>query len=89
MIAIEDFPHELLGYISSEEMEWIKAVYKSPKITIIRKKYIEIDDQLENFPQGEKRTKLCQELFKIRRLDFSGIDFSDIETDLTPDNPTN
>ena len=70
-------------------MEWIKALYNSPKITIIRKKYIEIDDQLENLPRGEKRTKLCCDLFKIRALDFSGIDFSGIGSGQTSDNSTN
>jgi hypothetical protein len=83
LMEIEYFPHEILDFITSEEMEWIKALHNNPKITTIRKKYIEIDDQLENLPRGEKRTKLCHELFKIRALDFSGIDFSEIESDQT------
>ena len=89
LFEIEDFPHEILEYITSEEMEWIKAQYNSPKITIIRKKYIEIDDQLENLPRGEKRTKLCRKLFRIRALDFSDIDFSEIGSDQASNNPTN
>ena len=89
LFEIEDFPHEILEYITSEEMEWIKAQYNSPKITFIRKKYIEIDDQLENLPRGEKRTKLCRELFRIRALDFNDIDFSEIGSDQASNNPTN
>ena len=89
LMEIEYFPHDILDFITSEEMEWIKALHNSPKITTIRKKYIEIDDQLENLPRGEKRTKLCHELFKIRALDFSGIDFSEIGSDQTSDNFTN
>jgi hypothetical protein len=77
LFEIEDFPHEILEHITGEEMEWIKALYNGPKITIIRKKYIKIDDQLENLPRGEKRTKLYRELFKIKALDSSGIDFSE------------
>jgi hypothetical protein len=68
--------------------KWIKALHNSPKITAIREKYIEIDDQLENLPRGEKRTKLCNELFKIRDLDFSGIDFSEIGSNQTSNNST-
>jgi len=59
------------------------------KLADALEKYIEIDDQLENLPRGEKRTKLCHELFKIRALDFSGIDFSEIGSDQTSDNFTN
>ncbi len=81
LMEIEDFPHEVLDFITSEEIEWIKALHSSPKISAIRKKYIEIDDQLENLPRGERRTKLCNELFKIRDLDFSGIDFPEIDSD--------
>jgi len=89
LMEIEYFPHEILNYITNTEMEWLKALHNSPKITTIRKKYINIDDQLEILPRGKKRTKLCYELFKIRALDFSGIDFSDIESDQTSDNSTN
>jgi len=78
LMEIDYFPNEILELTTSEEMEWIKALYNSTKITTIREKYIEIDDQLENLPRGEKRTKLCHELFKIRALDFNGIDFSEI-----------
>ena len=74
LMEIEDFPHEILECITREEMEWISALYNSPKITAIRKAYTAIDDQLEHLRPGEKRTKLCKELFKIRALDFSGID---------------
>ena len=88
LMEIEYFPHEILEFTTSEEMEWIKALHNSPKITAIREKYIEIDDQLENLPRGEKRTKLCHELFKIRALDFSGIDFSEIGSDQTSNNST-
>jgi hypothetical protein len=89
LFEIEDFPHEILEYITSEEMEWIEALYNSPKLTIIRKKYIENDDQLQNLPRGEKRTKLCHELFAIRALDFDGIDFPEIGSDQTYSNSTN
>jgi len=89
LMEIEYFPHEILNFITCAEMEWIRALHNSSKITTIREKYIEIDDQLENLPRGEKRTKLCHELFKIRALDFSGIDFSEIESDQTSDNSTN
>ena len=89
LMEIEYFPHEILDFITSEEIEWIKALHNSPKTTTIRKKFIEIDDQLENLPRSEKRTKLCHELFKIRALDFSGIDFSEIESDQTSENSTN
>ncbi len=88
LMEIEYFPHEVLEFTTSEEMEWIKALHNSPKITTIREKFIEIDDQLENLPRGEKRTKLCRELYKIRALDFSGIDFSGMESDQTLDNST-
>ena len=57
-------------------MELIKALHNSPEITTIREKYIEIDNQLENLPCGAKRSQLCNELFKMRAFDFSGIDFS-------------
>ncbi|MHC4117127.1 MAG: hypothetical protein ACYSWO_06435 [Planctomycetota bacterium] len=80
-MEIDYFPNEVLEFATSEEMEWIKALYDSPKITTIREKYIEIDDQLENLPRGEKRTKLCHELFKIRAFDFSSIDLSEIGSD--------
>jgi hypothetical protein len=63
LMEIEYFPHEILEFTTSEEMEWIKALHNSPKITTLREKYIEIDDQLENLPRGEKRTMLCHELF--------------------------
>ena len=89
LMEIEYFPHEILNYITNKEMEWLKALHNSPKITTIREKYIEIDDQLENIPRGEKRTKLCYELFKIKAHDFSGIDFSEIESNQTSDNSTN
>jgi len=89
LIEIESFPHEILDYITSEEMEWVKTLYDSPRISAIREKYIEIDDQLENLPRGKKRTRLCNELFKIRGLNFSGIDFSEIESNRTSDNSTN
>ena len=64
-------------------MEWIKELHNSPEITTIRKKYNEIDGQLEDLTRGEKRTKLCHELFRIRALDFSGIDFSEVESEQT------
>ena len=70
-------------------MEWMKTLYDNPRISAIREKYIEIDDQLENLPRGKKRTRLCNELFKIRDLDFSGIDFSEIESGRTSDKSTN
>ncbi len=73
LMEIENFPHEILECITSEEMEWVSTVYNSSKITSIRKAYTTIDDQLEHLPRGEKRAKLCNELFKIRALDFSGI----------------
>jgi hypothetical protein len=85
LIEIESFPHEILNHITREETEWIKTLYNSLRITAIREKYIEIDNQLENLPRGKKRTKLCDELFKIRDLDFSGIDFSGIDNrDIVP-----
>lgn len=89
LMEIEDFPHEILDFIACEEMEWIKALHESPKLTTIREKYIGINDQLENLPRGERRTKLCYELFRIRDLDFSGIEFSEIDNDQTSNNSTN
>ena len=86
LTEIEYFPHEILDHITREETEWIKTLYNSSRITAIREKYIEIDNQLENLPRGKKRTKLCDELFKIRGLDFNGIDFSEIGSDQTSDN---
>ena len=88
LMEIDYFPNEILEFITSEEKEWIEVSYNSPKITAIRETYIEIDDQLENLPRGEKRTKLCHDLSKIRALDFSGVDFSKIGSDQTSGNST-
>ena len=74
LTEIASFPHEILNCITDKEIEWLKALHNSSKISTIRKAYTVIDDQLEHLRPGEKRTKLCKELFKIRALDFSGID---------------
>ena len=86
LMEIDYFPNEILEFITGEEKKWIGASYSSSKITAIRKTYIEIEDQLENLPRGEKRTKLCHDLYRIRALDFSGVDFSKIGTDQTSGN---
>jgi len=88
LMEIEYFPHELLEFITGEEKEWIEASYKSSRTTAIRKAYIEIDDQLQSLPRGEKRTELCHDLYRIRALDFSGVDFTKSVSDQGSGNST-
>jgi hypothetical protein len=56
-----EVPFEVLGAITDEEKEWMKGLYESMEFHRYRKRYIEINQELENTHGVEKRSPLVRE----------------------------
>ena len=68
---------DYLGYIPSEflalwdeaALQWAKETYRSPKLSQVRERYIEIYRQLKDERPGPKRSELVKEAFRLQQMD--------------------
>ncbi len=70
-LYLDELPQVALDLCTPEELEWVRNKYYSKKVTLVREKYIEIEEQLKSEPVGPKRSKMVDSKFKLRKLDFS------------------
>ena len=71
---VEAIPPEILDAISTAEKEWMSEKYKSAPFRSLRKRYEEIEIELDHTPVGAKRTRLVREssgLLKARKSEIT------------------
>ena len=59
-------PREIWGLWDARALLWAAETYNSPKLRLIRERYIEILRQLKSEPVGPRRSELVNELFRLR-----------------------
>ena len=75
-----------LGYLppvtmklcTEEELDWINGQYNSKKFTAIRKRYIDIHQQLKTEPRGPKRTELVEQASRLENIDCNSLDLREL-----------
>jgi tetratricopeptide (TPR) repeat protein len=63
---LEEIPQQIWKLWKSEEISWVKDLYFSESIMKLRNRYIEVNEQLEKEPVGKRRSKLVEEIRKLR-----------------------
>jgi len=63
---VEYIPPELFELWDEEALQWARETYHSPKLSQVRKRYIEIHRQLKDERPGPRRSKLVQESYTLR-----------------------
>lgn len=62
---LEYAPPELFALWDEAALRWARERYESPEFTQVRKRYIEIHEQLQNERPGPKRQQLVREAFAL------------------------
>ena len=74
-LYLDELPQVAMDLCTPEELEWLRRQYYSKRVTIIREKYIEIEEQLKSEPVGPNRSKMVDSQSKLKKLDFSELGF--------------
>ena len=59
-------PSQFFTIWTREELVWARDKYHDEEFTAVRRRFIEIERQLEHEPRGERRSRLVQELSGLR-----------------------
>ena len=66
MMRLDHIPQEYFDIWNERELLWASALYDG-ELSTVRARYIEIERKLEHEPRGERRTRLVDELFGMKR----------------------
>lgn len=64
---IDEIPSQFFSLWSDDELEWVSFLYNSLEFKTVEARVIEIERELKTLSRGSRRTKLCKELFSIKR----------------------
>ena len=62
---LEYMPERILETITEEDLRWIQKKYESDKFQKVLNRHIEIEKELEDTPQGDRRIALVHELYSL------------------------
>ena len=69
IMHLDYMPKEYLGIWNERALRWASTLYDG-EFSTVRARYIEIERELEHEPRGERRTRLVNELFGLKRSTF-------------------
>lgn len=62
---LEYMPERVREAITKDDLDWMRERYQTDKFQKVLKRHIEIEQELEDTPRGERRSALVQELYSL------------------------